>query len=251
VAIRLFPGAQEAEAQTEQGMLRLFMLAQARDIRYLRRHLPGIDQLCLLYMGLGDRATLEEDLARRAARTAFLADGPIPRTRKEFDARCTAGRGRLLSIANEICELARAILGCYRELLARLDASPALPAEASADIRQQLDHLICPGFLLGTPDRWLREYPRYLEAIRLRLERLARAPLKDRQKAAILRPWWQDYLRFASHVNASAAPTELMEYRWLLEEFRVSLFAQELKTALPVSVERLKTLHARIEKREV
>lgn len=250
VAIRLFPSAQEAEAQMEQGILRLFMLAQAKDIRYLRRHLPGIDQLCLLYVRLGDRATLEEDLARRAVRSAFLADGPIPRTRKEFDARLTAGRGRLLGIANEICELARAILGCYRELLARLDAAPALPAEASADIRQQLDHLIFPGFLQSTPDRWLREYPRYLEAIRLRLERLVRAPLKDRQKAAILRPWWQDYLKLASHANASAAPAELMEYRWLVEEFRVSLFAQELKTSMPVSVERLKALRARIEQGE-
>ena len=109
------------------------------------------------------------------------------------------------------------------------------------DIREQLAHLVYPGFILQTPAAWLCHLPRYLKAIQRRLEKLRHAPDKDNQVAAEIAPLWHAYLaRSEKHLKQGIQDEALQLYRWMLEELRVSLYAQELKTSLPVSVKRLK-----------
>jgi len=107
-----------------------------------------------------------------------------------------------------------------------------------ADIRRQLDYLVYLGFVRQTPYRWLSRLPSYLKAIRRRLDRLQHNPAQDARKAAEIAPLWQAYLERAEGLDG-VGRRELGEFHWLLEEFRVSLFAQELRTLLPVSQTRL------------
>jgi ATP-dependent helicase HrpA len=112
---------------------------------------------------------------------------------------------------------------------------------AVEDIRQQLAHLMPPGFLTSTPWRWLQQYPRYLQAIRIRLEKLSGDGLaRDRRHAAEIAPCWEAYLDLhRRQTEQGRVEPQLSEHRWLLEEYRVSLFAQQLGTAVPVSRKRL------------
>jgi ATP-dependent helicase HrpA len=104
------------------------------------------------------------------------------------------------------------------------------------DLREQFDALLTPGFLRELPATRLAHFPRYLKAMRLRGERLRQDPARDQQRMLQVLPYWRAYLQQRA---AGADPAALAELRWLIEEWRVSLFAQELKTAEPVSAKRL------------
>lgn len=145
-----------------------------------------------------------------------------------------------------MCEIAAAILAAFHEARRMVDDDPAR-AEALADIRDQLARLVYPGFLGQTPPEWLPHLPRYLRAIVLRLQKLRHAPDKDRQRRGdIIR--FSDLWRRQAERNARREmdDPELVRFRWLLEELRVSLFAQELKTLAPVSVKRLEEQWSRV-----
>jgi ATP-dependent helicase HrpA len=104
-------------------------------------------------------------------------------------------------------------------------------------IKQHLKHLIYEGFVKEISLAQLKHLPRYLKGVKLRLDRLDPDPQKDAKKAAQLAPLWDAYLQ--RRAESEQPSSKLMEFRWMLEELRVSLFAQELKTAYPVSVQRL------------
>jgi ATP-dependent helicase HrpA len=144
-------------------------------------------------------------------------------------------------VANEVCDLAGQILAAYHQVSKLLSGNLPLSAyEAAADIREQLDYLIYPGFISNTPHEWLQHLPRYLQAIQLRLQKLNQSPDKDRQRRAdIERLWGYWKQRKQKHDELDIHDPELEKFRWMLEELRVSQFAQELKTAFPVSVKRL------------
>jgi ATP-dependent helicase HrpA len=108
-----------------------------------------------------------------------------------------------------------------------------------AEVQAQLQVLVYPGFVAATPPEQLRHLPRYLKAAVIRLEKLAREPARDRQRADQIRPYMQRYAEYRRRIGEGASTAELERYRWLLEEFRVSLFAQELGTATAVSAARL------------
>jgi len=120
-------------------------------------------------------------------------------------------------------------------------------AEAMADVRAQLARLVYPGFLSQTPPEWLPHLPRYLRAIALRLQKLRQAPDKDRQRRGdIIRLWESCQRQLERNARQEKRDPELIRFRWLLEELRVSQFAQELKTLLPVSVKRLEEQWGRV-----
>ena len=117
--------------------------------------------------------------------------------------------------------------------------------QAAEDVRQQLARLLQPGFLARTPWERLQHFPRYLKAAALRLDKLRADPARDAQRMAELAPLeqaWRRRARFARQAGRRAAGAELEQFGWLLEELRVSLFAQELKTPVPVSPKRLAKL---------
>ncbi|MCP4041736.1 MAG: ATP-dependent RNA helicase HrpA [Gammaproteobacteria bacterium] len=243
VSLRLLDTPARAAESHRQGLVRLFMLEFAPQIRSLEKRLPGIRRLALLYAQVSNGgAELRQELILATVERAMFGDDAPPRTGEEYGRCCRRGRERLVSTGDEICALVEKILSQRQELVVALGKKGAGNGGGpKAEMIAQLDDLIYRGFVLRTPYAWLRHYPRYLTAIARRLERLRHNPGQDARMAAQFTPLWQAWHELAeSRVDHDERSPELNEYRWLLEELRVSLFAQELKTSVPVSVKRLK-----------
>jgi ATP-dependent helicase HrpA len=147
------------------------------------------------------------------------------------------GRSRLNLIAQEVARQAHAVLVEYAAATRKLKDARA-PKDVSDDVLAHLQRLIVKRFVATTPWAQLQHLPRYLKGITLRLDKLRADPTRDAQKMAELRPAEQRYQRTLAD-RKGAVDARLIEYRWLLEELRVSFFAQELRTPQPVSVKRL------------
>jgi ATP-dependent helicase HrpA len=188
------------------------------------------------YMALGTLEELREQIIAVALERAFLAD-PLPTDAASFGRRIDEGRTRLNLIAQEVARLAAGVLGEHAAALRKLkDSKP--PKDVADDIGAQLQRLVPKQFLQATPQHALAHLPRYLKAVVLRLEKLRADPARDAARGAELRPLEQRFLRRLAEQRGSA-DARLDDYRWLLEELRVSLFAQELRTPQPVSAKRL------------
>jgi ATP-dependent helicase HrpA len=241
--------------------------AQARNVR----RPAGSDTFLACASGFDLRQQLVELLADRAL-FGDQADGTrsvpatlMPRTKAEFDARIAAGRERIGWAVQELTALTGPWFDAYRELQQTLAArtAPAAPVwgrlttgpvpvakwqYALDDIHEQLDALTAGSAISSTPWNWLRHYPRYFRAISMRLDTLAGGgAARDRQCLDELRPRWELYLEAARQQAAqNVYDPELMQHRWMLEEYRVSLFAQKLGTAVPVSPKRLDQQWAKV-----
>lgn len=241
LALRLLDTPERAEAALRVGLRRLGALRLRDEINYVKRNLPGLQAMSLYYLRIGSQEDLKSDLLAAIIDRALLGDAPLPRTRAEFTARLEQGRARLMTVANEIAALVGQILASYHEISKTLSGNlPLSWSEAVMNIRNQLQHLVYKGFIAATPYEWLQHLPRYLQAIELRLTKLNQAPDRDRQRRGdIERLWMYWQQRRERHAARDCYDPELERFRWLLEELRVSQFAQELKTAVPVSVKRL------------
>jgi ATP-dependent helicase HrpA len=225
VTLQVFDSPEKARELHREGVLRLLAIAFRERIRDLERSL-GKD------MVLGP---LKDDIIAAGLQRTFLADS-VPMTQADFARRVDEGRSRFTLITQEFARTAAAILAERAALEKKLDKAPA---PAAHDIRQQLGRLLGPGWLARTPWERLQHFPRYLKAASMRLDKLRADPGRDARLAAELASVEQPYRREAARRLPSA---ELEQYGWLLEELRVSLFAQELKTPVPVSVKRLTKL---------
>ncbi|MDG5973895.1 ATP-dependent helicase HrpA [Hydrogenophaga taeniospiralis CCUG 15921] len=245
VGIEVFDEPEVAQARHREGLRRLFAL-QIRDaLKYLEKNLPGLMSMATAYMQVGKTesgsggGTLEElrsQIIELALDRAFLAD-PLPTDEAAFKKRVDEGRGRLTLISSEIARNAGLILTEYAAAARKLkDSRP--PADVATDITQQLQRLVPKRFLLTTPYAQLQHFPRYLKAVQLRLDKLRADPARDAAKLAELRPQDQRFWRMVAE-RKGVQDARLQELRWLLEELRVSFFAQELRTPQPVSVKRL------------
>jgi ATP-dependent helicase HrpA len=247
LALRVVDSPARAEAATRAGLRRLIGWRLGPAFRQLARDLPNFQRMTLHYLGLGTQEQLREDVLNAILDRAFLADGPLPHDRAAFDGLLERGKTRLASVRVEVCDMAAAILAAYHEVRRALTDESPVWAEALADIREQLARLVYPGFLSQTPVEWLPHLPRYLRAIGLRLQKLRQAPDKDRQRRGdILRLWEFCQRQLERNARQERRDPELIRFRWLLEELRVSQFAQELKTLLPVSVKRLEEQWGRV-----
>jgi len=237
VALRVLDNPEEAREATRDGILRLARLALAEQEKHLAKNLPGIDRLCLQFATVGNCQGLKEDILRAAFTQALFADG-WPTDAAGFAAALEAGRGELFATAETLCGLLATALAEFNPIRQRIKKNlPFTWIDAVADIRDQLDHLVYPGFVTATPVHRLRQLPRYLKAISRRLDRLESQPDKDRHLRIDIEPLWEDCKR---RLAATREPdAALLDYRWQIEELRVSLFAQELGTERPVSVQRL------------
>ena len=243
VRIEVFDEPDVAQVRHREGLRRLFAL-QIRDaLKYLEKNLPGLQAMGVAYMQVGKESggggTLEElrsQILELALDRAFLAD-PLPTDGAAFKQRVEEGRGRLTLIANEVARMAGTVLAEYAAAARKLkDSRPA--AEVATDITQQLQRLMPKRFLLQTPYAQLQHLPRYLKAVQLRLDKLRADPARDAARLAELRPQDQRFWRLVAE-RKGVQDARLQELRWLLEELRVSFFAQELRTPQPVSVKRL------------
>jgi len=248
VSLRLMDTLDAARTAMRGGLRRLFALQLAEQMKYLARNLPGIDRMALHYATIGPSADLRRDLIQVITDRALFGDEDalgLIRKKEEFVSRAEAGWRRLSAATAETCDLVDQILASHQELARRLSASfPPLLAPSIADLRQQLAALLPRGFVTATPFAWLRQFPRYLKAAEVRLRKLTNAgAARDMQVLQEITPLWQQYVRRAElHRLRGIADPALQQYRWMLEELRVSLFAQELKTSVPVSLKRLQAL---------
>jgi ATP-dependent helicase HrpA len=235
VALRVFERSDEAREAHVQGVVRLLRHALATDMKQARRRLPISNPLALKYAPLGGVDGLREDLVEGGFQDLLQRHALDVRTAGTFESLHTQASRELFGAAVERLKLAEPIIEAQADLKPWLQ--PPLMGFARAsydDLREQLDALLTPGFLRELPTSRLAHYPRYLKAMRLRAERLRQDPAKDQQRLLQVLPFWRDYLK-----HRAAGTEGLDELRWLIEEWRVSLFAQELKTPEPVSAKRL------------
>jgi len=236
VEIEVFDEPDVAARHHRSGLRRLVAL-QIRDaLKYLEKNIPDLQRLAVAYMPLGTAEELREQIIDLALDRAFLAE-PWPDDAASFARRIDEGRGRLTLIANEVARSAAAVLAEHAIALRKLkDSRP--PKDVADDVAAQLARLVPKRFLATTGWAQLAHLPRYLKAITMRLDKLRADPARDAQRLAELRPLEQRYVRQLAE-RRGVADARLDEFRWLLEELRVSLFAQELRTPQPVSVKRL------------
>ncbi|GEM21669.1 ATP-dependent RNA helicase HrpA [Nitrosococcus oceani] len=253
VSLVIMDSAEAAQEITHLGLRRLFMLALTQQIKYLRKNLPGIQKMCLHYTSLpampwGDSApsqssceSLKDALIQGIIDRTFILDHPPVRNGEKFMARKEKGCGELMSTANEFCRLIEEILTEYHEVVRQLKGNlPFAWLNSIRDMKEQLTHLVYHGFINQTSPIWLIHLPRYLKGIKLRLAKLQENPRRDQQRQAEITPLWQAYQKRMEiqHQEDGVVPA-LETYRWMLEEYRISLFAQELGTKRPVSPKRL------------
>jgi ATP-dependent helicase HrpA len=241
VEIEVFDEPEVAAEKHRAGLRRLVAL-QIRDaLKYVEKNLPDLQKMAVAYLPLGTVEELRAQIVEVALDRAFLAD-PLPGDATEFARRLDEGRGRLTLIAGEVARLAGAVLAEHHAVLRKLkDSRPA--KDVADDIAQQLERLVPKRFVAATPWPRLAHLPRYLKAIAARLDKLRADPARDAVRAADLRPLEQRYLRKLAE-RRGARDARLDEFRWWLEELRVGLFAQELKTPQPVSAKRLEKIWA-------
>ncbi len=245
VGLRAFATPPEARISHERGVARLVRLVMARDLKPLRRDLAVNVQGEMVYRNLAAHPLLNpeltagrdlrDDLLDRVVMTVFLEGREPLRGADAFDQRIASARDGMGLPAQEISRTVQTALERLGRILAAL---PKAAAPAAADIRAQLAWLVPAGFLLVTPWERLKEFPRYLQAIEQRLEKLPVNPRRDAQLAAEVAPLEARYRERVKAERGLKPPGE-DEFRWLLEEFRVSLFAQALKTRVTVSARRL------------
>lgn len=236
VTIEVFDEPDVAAQKHREGLRRLFALQIKDALKYLEKNIPDLQKMAVSYMPLGTSDELRGQIIEVALDRAFLMD-PLPSDELSFKKRIDEGRGRLTLIANEVARLAGLILLEFAAATRKIkDTKNA--AEATTDCAQQLQKLMPKRFMVATPWNQLQHFARYLKAIVLRLDKWRADPARDAAKVLELKPQEQRYWRLVAE-RKGAVDDRMLEFRWLLEELRVSFFAQELRTPQPVSIKRL------------
>ncbi|MFJ3482009.1 ATP-dependent RNA helicase HrpA [Pseudomonas sp. NPDC090202] len=232
----------EAEYQHRRALQRLLLQQLAEPAKFLRSKLPGQTELGLLYRDMGRVDALIEDILLASLDSCILdGETSLPRDGAGLLSLAERKRGSLTEHAERLAKLTLDILKLWHGLQKRFKGKIDLAqAVALNDIKGQLGKLVYPGFVRETPALWLKELPRYLKAIELRLEKLGSQVQKDRVWSIELGNLWAQYqTRADKHAQEGKRDPELTVYRWWLEEYRVSLFAQQLGTKVPISDKRL------------
>jgi ATP-dependent helicase HrpA len=236
VEIEVFDEPQVAALKHRAGLRRLVALQLREPLKYLEKNIPELTRMAGAYMALGTLEELRDQIVAVALDRAFLAE-PLPTDAASFAKRIDEGRARLNLIAQEVARLAGSVLAEHAAALRKLkDGRP--PKDVADDITAQLQRLVPKHFLQATPQHALAHLPRYLKAVVMRLDKHRADPARDAARLAELRPLEQRFLRRLAEQRGSS-DARLDDYRWLLEELRVSLFSQELRTPQPVSAKRL------------
>ena len=248
VDLEVFDDLQEARKHHWQGLRRLFILANKDTYKALQKQLPGLRELGLLFINVGSVEGLVEQILNLAIERAFMSED-LPVSAEQFNQRLLAGKPRLSLIAQEISKHALSALQANADLQKKLAQAKAASPSAYADIQAQLQALIFPKLVSEIPYTQLVHLPRYLKAIALRIDKLRSNPSRDAQCQkdweSVARPWQK--LLQGNRGSASYALSEdqgLRDFRWQLEELRVALYAQELKTPTPMSLKRLEKVLA-------
>jgi len=241
VAIRLFDTRDAADASMRAGVIRLLRLELREQMKQLDKSLPGLTQAVMQLRGIANADDLKADLVTAICDRAFIGEDELPRSQKEYEAQKQRARTRLPAVRDAACRMFAAIAEEHHRASLRLGSVPSALNRVGADIRAQLQRLVYKGFLRATPWEQLQHLPRYLKAMTIRLDKFAGNPERDEKHAASIAELWKLYQDRSDKLRkAGAVEPALEDFRWQIEELRVSLFAQELRTPFPVSIKRLK-----------
>ncbi|HET9337849.1 MAG TPA: ATP-dependent RNA helicase HrpA [Casimicrobiaceae bacterium] len=250
VSLALADTQEAAEASTRRGVVRLIRIALADAFARHEKGGPGFAQAALALRGAIPTDRLLADVLDAIAERAFLADDPLPRTQKAFDEQVKRARTRLPAVADAAFRLVSTIATAHHSLGQRLaDAPPGL-GRLAGELLAQRDQLVAPGFASATPWAQLQHLPRYLEAIGRRWAKAREHPEREARHGPQVEAWTRRWRERRDRDRAAGRrDAALDEFRWLLEELKVSLFAQELRTPVPVSLKRVEKAWAGIEGR--
>ncbi|CAA9891044.1 ATP-dependent RNA helicase HrpA [Candidatus Methylobacter favarea] len=242
VGVRIFDTEQKAAFQHQAGLIRLFQLQLRKECTYIIKNVPHSAMAELSYNRLPRHAIVthnpgtsyKEDILNLALFTAFI-EGKTIRSQQAFEQSLQQNKAGLISLANESAQAVMEIMELYSTIKTQIKRLNANDPSAK-DINEQLDFLIYAGFIRNTPYRQLKAIPRYLKAIQYRLDNALMNPQKIQEISRYWTRYWQEVEKKS---KKDWVIPEQDPFRWALEEFRVSLFAQQLKTAYPVSAKRL------------
>jgi ATP-dependent helicase HrpA len=250
VSLKLFETAEAARAAHRRGVRRLLLLDYAGELRHQVSDLPDLRTIELLYKPLGNARRLRDHLAEAAGDALFLGTDPADiRTAAAFEERVNAAWGKLGETVRRVGKTAHAILHRRHAVELRLQTPVTDLLQSSVnDMLDQLAHLVPGDFLLATPAVWLGHVPRYLAAIEQRHAKLLDAGLdRDSKLATAVFPYWKAYLDRVADPDAGPLSQRWIDFRWMIEEYRVSRFAQPLGTAIKISDKVLREQMERLE----
>ncbi|MFL6673435.1 MAG: ATP-dependent RNA helicase HrpA [Massilia sp.] len=216
------------------GLRRLFALQFKEQLKFAEKNIPGLQQMGMQFMSLGTQEELRDQIVQKAIEIACLQD-PLPHDAASFNKRKEEGKARLGLLINEIARLVSQILSEFHGLPKKLQG---LPQAAASDMQGQLQGLVHKRFIADNEYSQLAHFPRYLKGMNVRIEKLRGNPSRDAQLMAEWQNAATQFLRISKQAGKNHDP-RMVEFRWMLEELRVSLFAQELRTPMPVSAKRL------------
>ena len=232
----------ETLAQQQHGEAVLALIAREliSKVKYLQTRLP-LKKSCLCYSPYGSCQDLTQQVIDRALSQLVPSPANI-RSQEEFEKTVEMLRNNWVLTAQEVTKQVEAILTAHQQVARKVKGrvNPRWLASV-ADIKQQLDGLITVNFVKETPEKWFKQMPRYFQAIDKRLEKIDIDPSKDQLAIRLIKPILERYENIKNE-PAYLGSSNLVEIRWLIEELRVSLFAQPMKTVQPVSIKRLEKL---------
>ncbi len=237
----LVSNEENAHRLSRLGVARLFCLRLGEQLGLLEKSSSELKQMGLYFAPLGQAKTLYNDFFLAVCAQHFTSDGVMPRSKGEFESRWHDKRGSFVAAAEEFASLCLEILRAHHALMKRLKGKMNLNlALPMADLQHQLSQLVYSGFLSNTPREHLLSYPRYLQAALLRLEKMPREMGNEREYVPQLSEWWKRYEERKSLLETQGIfDPELERFRWMLEEQRVSWYAQQLGTSQTISPKRV------------
>lgn len=229
-----------AEDTTRKAIARLILNRFGKTLDDLDRKLRHFKQSALMFAPVGQARELLDDLLLATVMQHFLSER-LPRSSDDFETLFDRHRGDFIPALEEADQRLYLAMSGYQKVAKRLKGKINLAlANSMADLKFQLQNLVYPGFLVATPPQWLAEFGRYFEAALIRLEKMSREMGREREFLHTMEPLWSRYAaKRDEQQRQGVRDPELTVYRWMLEEFRVSFFAQQLGTVMTVSVKRL------------
>jgi len=247
VAVKLFDTEQAASASHRAGVRRLMRFELKEQMKQLEKSLPNFNQYALLLRNVISIEDLKEDMLTAIADRAFVGEDELPRTNDAFMKLKQRARTRLPAVTEALCRMVNTIAAEYNLLITKQAQMPATVNRLKRDVESQIGWLIYKGCFNQTPWEHIANLSRYLKALRLRIEKQPSNPERDGKNAASIGLLWQNWeAAMDKQRKLDKITPALQDFRWLIEELRVSLFAQELRTPFPVSIKRLEKVWAEI-----
>lgn len=241
VAVKLFDTERDAAINLRKGVCRLMRFELKAQMKQLEKNLPNFNHYALALRNVVTPEQLKEDMLSAIADRAFIGEDDLPRSNEDFMTLKARARTRLPAVSQAIARHIQAVGVEFQALTAQQATMPQRNNRLQSDCERQIAAMVYPGFVSAVPWQHLQHVPRYLKALRLRIEKQPQNPDRDGKHAASIGGLWQKWQDKVIALQKAHldVPETLMAFRWQIEELRVSLFAQELRTPFPVSIKRL------------